>query len=194
MGERAPTKLIILDRDGVINLDRDTFINSPAEWIPIEGSLEAIARLNQADYRVVIATNQSGIARGLYDISTMNAINQKMHAAALAVGAEIDSIFFCPHSASDNCDCRKPRPGMFHAIAKRYDTQLKGIPSVGDSLRDLQASFIAGCTPYLVLSGKGKLTLENGGLPPGTISYPDLATIVDKLLSEADDEFANTTR
>ena len=183
MVDRIPTKLIILDRDGVINFDQESFIKSPAEWVPIEGSLEAIARLNQADYCVVIATNQSGISRGIYDLSIMNAINQKMHTAALAVGAEIDSIFFCPHSASENCDCRKPRPGMFHAIAKRYDIKLKGVPSVGDSLRDLQASFVAGCTPYLVLSGKGKNTLENGGLPPGTITYPDLAAVVDHLLS-----------
>jgi len=193
MVERIPTKLIILDRDGVINYDQDSFIKSPSEWVPIEGSLEAIARLNQADYHVVIATNQSGIARGLYDLSTMNAINQKMHTAALAVGAEIDSIFFCPHSASDNCDCRKPRPGMFHAIAKRYDIKLKGVPSVGDSLRDLQASFIAGCTPYLVLSGKGKTTLENGGLPPGTITYPDLAAIVDHILN-TEELVTNATR
>jgi len=182
-----PTKLIILDRDGVINVDVEPFVISPAEWIPIEGSLEAIARLNQADYRVVVATNQSGISRGLYDISTLNAVDKKMHAAALAAGAEIETIFFCPHSASENCDCRKPRPGMLHAIAKRYDVKLKGIPSVGDSLRDLQASFIAGCTPYLVLTGKGKKTLESGGLPPGTLVYPDLAAVVDMLL-DADNE------
>lgn len=193
MGERIPTKLIILDRDGVINFDQESFIKSPAEWVPIDGSLEAIARLNQADYRVVIATNQSGIARGLYDLTTMNAINQKMHTAALAVGAEIDAIFFCPHSTSDNCDCRKPRIGMFQAISNRYDVKLKGVPSVGDSLRDLQASFIAGCTPYLVLSGKGKKTLENGGLPPGTIAYPDLAAVVDQLLS-AEDPVADAVR
>ena len=181
-----PTKLIILDRDGVINFEHEPFIKSPLEWVPIQGSMEAIARLNQADYRVVIATNQSGISRGRYDLSTLNAIHQKLHATALAAGAEIDSIFFCPHSASENCDCRKPRPGMFHAIAKRYDVRLKGIPSVGDSLRDLQASFVAGCTPYLVLTGKGKTTLENGGLPPGTMAYPDLAAVVDHLLSAAD--------
>jgi len=193
MVERMTTKLIILDRDGVINYDQDSFIKSPSEWVPIEGSLEAIARLNQADYHVVIATNQAGITRGLYDLSAMNAINQKMHTAALAVGAEIDAIFFCPHSANDNCDCRKPRPGMFHAIAKRYGIKLKGIPSVGDSLRDLQASFVAGCTPYLVLSGKGKTTLENGGLPPGTITYPDLSAVVDQILN-AEELATNATR
>ena len=186
MGERIPTKIIILDRDGVINVEQDPFVKSPEEWVPIEGSLEAIARLNQADYRVVVATNQSGISQGKYDLSTLNAIHQKMHSAALAAGAEIDAIFFCPHSASDDCDCRKPRRGMFQEIAKRYDVKLRGIPSVGDSLRDLQASYTAGCTPYLVLSGKGKATLENGGLPPGTLIYPDLAAVVDKLLLSED--------
>lgn len=182
MGERIPSKLIILDRDGVINFDQESFIKSPEEWVPIAGSLEAIARLNQASYRVIVATNQSGIARGLYDLATLNAIHQKMHAAAMAVGAKIDAIFFCPHSAKENCDCRKPRTGMFQEIAKRYDVKLKGVPSVGDSLRDLQASYLSGCAPYLVLSGKGKMTQENGGLPPGTVVFPDLAAVVDTLL------------
>ncbi|MBS1169220.1 MAG: putative histidinol-phosphate phosphatase [Burkholderiaceae bacterium] len=181
-----PTKLIILDRDGVINFDQESFIKSPAEWVPIPGSLEAIARLNQADYRVVVATNQSGIARGLYDLTTLNAIHQKMHAAALAVGAEIDAIFFCPHGASDDCDCRKPKSGMLEAIARRYDIKLKGVPSIGDSLRDLQAAFLAGCTPYLVLTGKGKGTLSSGGLPPGTTTYADLAAAVDFILGTED--------
>ncbi|MEA5098719.1 MAG: D-glycero-beta-D-manno-heptose 1,7-bisphosphate 7-phosphatase, partial [Burkholderiaceae bacterium] len=167
----------------VINLDHESFIKSPEEWVPIPGSLEAIARLNQADYRVVIATNQSGIARGLYDLTMLNAIHQKMHVAAMTVGAEIDAIFFCPHAASDDCDCRKPKSGMLDAIARRYDIKLKGVPSVGDSLRDLQAAFLAGCTPYLVLTGKGKMTLANGGLPPGTTTYSDLSAVVDMLLN-----------
>jgi len=180
-------KLIILDRDGVINHDSDSFIKSPAEWEPVTGSLDAIARLSKAGYRVIVATNQSGIARGLLDITALNAIHQKMHAAVHAAGGIIDAIFFCPHKASDNCDCRKPRPGMFDVISKRYETKLKGMPAVGDSLRDLQAAFNAGCTPYLVLTGKGKLTLENGGLPPGTTVYTDLAAVVDHLLESNED-------
>lgn len=176
------TKLIILDRDGVINQDSDTFIKTPDEWIPIPGSLEAIARLNQADYRVVVATNQSGIARGMFNIMALNAIHQKMHAAAQSVGAEIDAVFFCPHAADDSCDCRKPQPGMLQAIAKRFDVNLKGVPMIGDSLRDLQAGFVVGCIPYLVLTGKGEKTLAKGGLPPGTTSYPNLAAVVDHLL------------
>jgi D-glycero-D-manno-heptose 1,7-bisphosphate phosphatase len=175
-------KLIILDRDGVINHDSDKFIKSPDEWIPIAGSLEAIARLNQAGYRVVVATNQSGIARGLFNIVKLNAIHQKMHTAAQLVGADIDAVFFCPHAADDNCDCRKPKPGMLHGIAKRFDVSLKGVPNVGDSLRDLQAGFIAGCTPYLVLTGKGEKTLAKGGLPPGTTIHANLAAVVDHLL------------
>jgi D-glycero-D-manno-heptose 1,7-bisphosphate phosphatase len=175
-------KMIILDRDGVINHDSPAFIKSPAEWIPIPGSLEAIARLNQADYRVVVASNQSGIARELFDMSTLNAIHQKMHSAAQQVGASVDAIFFCPHAAIDNCDCRKPKPGMFEEIAKRFKVSLKGVPTVGDSLRDLQAGFISGCTPYLVLTGKGEKTSQTGGLPPGTQVFPDLAAMVDALL------------
>jgi D-glycero-D-manno-heptose 1,7-bisphosphate phosphatase len=175
-------KLIILDRDGVINHDSDNFIKSPDEWVPIPGSLEAIARLHQAGYRVVVATNQSGVARGLFNIFTLNAIHQKLHTAVKLVGGEIDAIFFCPHAADDNCDCRKPKAGLLHEIAKRFDISLKGVPTVGDSLRDLQAGFVAGCTPYLVLTGKGQKTQAKGGLPPGTTVYPDLAAVVDHLL------------
>ncbi|MCC6073373.1 D-glycero-beta-D-manno-heptose 1,7-bisphosphate 7-phosphatase [Massilia sp. GCM10020059] len=178
-------KMIILDRDGVINHDSPEFIKSPAEWIPIPGSLEAIARLNQAGYRVVIASNQSGIARELFDMSILNAIHQKLHTSAQQVGADIDAIFFCPHAAIDNCDCRKPKAGMFDEISKRFKVSLKGVPTVGDSLRDLQAGFISGCAPYLVLTGKGQKTLETGGLPPGTQVFPDLASMVDALLKAA---------
>lgn len=180
-------KLIILDRDGVINHDSDDFIKSPEEWVPIPGSLEAIARLNQAGYRVVVATNQSGIARGLFNIVTLNAIHQKLHTAAQQAGADIDAIFFCPHSADDNCDCRKPKPGMLQDVAARFDVNLKGVPTVGDSLRDLQAGFVVGCVPYLVLTGKGEKTRDKGGLPPGTTIHADLAAVVDHLLSTGED-------
>ncbi|MET3132755.1 D-glycero-D-manno-heptose 1,7-bisphosphate phosphatase [Oxalobacteraceae bacterium GrIS 1.11] len=178
-------KLIILDRDGVINHDSPDFIKSPQEWLPVAGSLEAIARLNQAGYRVVVASNQSGIAREFFDMTILNAIHQKMHALAQQAGATIDAIFFCPHAASDNCDCRKPKPGMFHEISQRYKTSLKGVPTVGDSLRDLQAGFISGCLPFLVLTGKGSKTHATGGLPPGTQVFPDLAATVNHLLKSA---------
>jgi D-glycero-D-manno-heptose 1,7-bisphosphate phosphatase len=177
-------KLIILDRDGVINQDSDDFIKSPAEWVPIPGSLQAIARLKQAGYRVVVATNQSGVARGKFDMMTLNAIHQKMHNAAQQAGGEIDAIFFCPHSAEDDCDCRKPKAGMLNTIARRLEVSLKGVPAVGDSLRDLQAGFVVGCLPYLVLTGKGEKTRDKGGLPPGTRIFDKLADVVDHLLRE----------
>lgn len=185
-----PTKLIILDRDGVINHDSDEFIKSPDEWLPIPGSLEAVARLNQAGYRVVVCTNQSGVARGYFNIVTLNEIHQKMHRLAKQAGAEIDAVFFCPHAADDNCDCRKPKPGMLREVAERYSVNLKGVPTVGDSLRDLQAGFVAGCVPYLVLTGKGEKTRDKGGLPPGTLVFPNLATVVDHLLAERVDPAA----
>ncbi len=177
-------KLIILDRDGVINQDSDEFIKSPEEWTPIPGSLDAIARLYRAGYRIVVATNQSGIGRGLFDIVALNAIHQKMHAAVRASGGIIDSIFFCPHTNNDNCDCRKPRQGMFNAIAERYSISLEGVPTVGDSLRDLQAGFLAGCNPILVMTGKGNQTKTNGGLPPDTIIFEDLASVANYLLEK----------
>ncbi|MDO8208392.1 MAG: D-glycero-beta-D-manno-heptose 1,7-bisphosphate 7-phosphatase [Gallionella sp.] len=178
-------KLIILDRDGVINFDSDQFIKSPAEWLPIPGSLEAIALLNQADYRVVVATNQSGIGRGLFDMPTLNAVHDKMHKACALVGARIDAVFFCPHTADSRCHCRKPNTGMLEEIAARYNMSLAGVPAVGDSLRDLQPAAVLGARPFLVLTGKGTKTQAAGGLPEGTVIFPDLAAVVAELLRPA---------
>ena len=175
-------KLVILDRDGVINHDSAQYIKSPEEWKAIPGSLEAIVRLKQNGYRVVVATNQSGIGHGLFDMDTLNRMHVKMQRALGELGGRLDAIFYCPHTADSKCDCRKPKPGMFHEISKRYNTSLKGVPTVGDSLRDLQAGFISGCVPYLVLTGKGEKTNETGGLPPGTQVFPDLAAVVSHLL------------
>jgi D-glycero-D-manno-heptose 1,7-bisphosphate phosphatase len=175
-------KLIILDRDGVINFDSDQFIKSPEEWKPIPGSLEAIARLNQAGYRVAVATNQSGIGRGLFDMPTLNAIHDKMHKSLAQVGGRVDAIFFCPHTNDANCECRKPKSGMIEEIAARFGVSLKGVPAVGDSLRDLEAAGRLGAQPYLVLTGKGTKTQAKGGLPAGTLIYPDLASVVSSLL------------
>ena len=175
-------KLIILDRDGVINSDSDLFIKSPAEWLPIPGSLEAIARLNQAGYRVVVATNQSGVGRGLFDMTTLNAIHDKMHKAAALVGARIDAIFFCPHTADSHCHCRKPKSGMFEEIAARFNAELTGVPAVGDSLRDLQAGVSMGTRPYLVLTGKGAKTQAAGNLPEDTQVFANLSAVVSELL------------
>ncbi len=175
-------KLIILDRDGVINFDSDAYIKSPLEWVAIPGSLQAIARLNQHGYRVAVATNQSGISRGLFDMKTLGAIHHKLHQSAQAVGAHIDAIFYCPHAADAQCDCRKPRPGMLLSIAERFEVSLHQVPVVGDSLRDLQAAAQVGASPYLVRTGKGEQTLAHGDLPPGTKVFDDLANMVDRLL------------
>ncbi len=175
-------KLIILDRDGVINYDSDQFIKNPDEWKPIPGSLEAIARLCQADYRVVVATNQSGVGRGLFDMATLNAIHDKMHRSVMHAGGRIDAIFFCPHAADSGCNCRKPKSGMIEEIAERYNMDLKGVPAIGDSLRDLEATARLGAQPILVLTGKGAKTQAKGGLPPGTLIYPDLAAAVATLV------------
>ena len=170
-------KLVILDRDGTINQDSDQYIKSPAEWKPLKGSIEAIARLTQAGWRIVVATNQSGIARGLFDMSTLNAIHAELHRAVGQAGGRIDAIFFCPHAADSNCECRKPKPGLLREIATRMDVELAGVPMIGDSLRDLEAAAAAGAKPYLVLTGKGKKTRAAGSLPPGTEVFPDLAAI-----------------
>ena len=169
-------KLVILDRDGVINYDSHDFIKSPEEWRPIPGSLEAIAKLNHAGYQVVLATNQSGVGRGLFEVSTLNAIHDRMHRALAQIGGRIDAIFFCPHAADANCACRKPKAGLLEEIAHRFSIDLQGVPTIGDSLRDLQAAAAVHADPILVLTGKGEQTRAAGELPPDTQIYADLAT------------------
>lgn len=176
-------KLVILDRDGVINQDSDQFIKNPEEWKPVPGSLEAIARLNHTGYRVVVASNQSGIGRGLFDMGALNAINDKMYRALAQVGGRIDALFYCPHAAESDCDCRKPKPGMFLDIAQRFNVALAGVPSVGDSLRDLQAAAAAGAQPILVLTGKGAKTKSAGAMPDNTIVFSNLAEAVRHIVS-----------
>lgn len=175
-------KLVILDRDGVINHDSASYIKSPEEWKPIPGSLEAIALLNQAGCHVVVATNQSGVGRGLFEMATLNAIHDKMHRALGLVGGRIDAIFFCPHAQDAGCACRKPKTGLLEDIARRFNTSLRDAPSIGDSLRDLQAAAAVGARPILVLTGKGGKTQREGGLPPGTQVFADLAEAVKSLI------------
>jgi len=174
-------KLVVLDRDGVINLDSDQYIKSPEEWKPIAGSLEAIARFTQAGFRVVVATNQSGLGRGLFDMATLNAMHDKMHKAVNQLGGRIDAVFFCPHAQDAGCACRKPKPGMLLEIAARFNLALAGVPVIGDSLRDLQAASAAGARPVLVLTGKGEQTLKAGGLPEGTEIHQNLAAAATAL-------------
>ena len=176
-------KLIILDRDGVINFDSEQFIKSPDEWKPIPGSLEAIARLTREGWRVVVATNQSGLARGLFEMATLNAIHAKMHKAAAQAGGRIEAVFYCPHAADMECGCRKPKTGLFDEIAVRYGRDLADVPAVGDSLRDLQAATSVGARPVLVRTGKGERTLAAGGFPQDTPVFADLSEAVEFLLS-----------
>jgi D-glycero-D-manno-heptose 1,7-bisphosphate phosphatase len=174
-------KLVILDRDGVINYDSAEYIKKPHEWKPVPGSLEAIARLNQAGYRVVVATNQSGVGRGLFDMATLSAIHDKMHKALAQFGGRIDAVFYCPHAQDANCGCRKPKPGLFEDIARRFNADLTGVPCIGDSLRDLQAGAQVGALPILVLTGKGQKTAAAGGLPENTRIYADLSEAVKSI-------------
>lgn len=179
-------KLVILDRDGTINADSDEFIKSPGEWRPLPGALEAIARLNHAGWHVAIASNQSGLGRGLFDVASLNAMHAKMHKLLAAHGGRIDAVFYCPHSPDEGCGCRKPLPGLFEQIGERFGIELKGTPTVGDSLRDLQAGAAAGCEPHLVLTGKAA-ELRGRPLPAAypadTTVHEDLAAFADFLIA-----------
>lgn len=175
-------KLIILDRDGVINEDSDDYIKSPDEWLPIKGSLEAIAKLTQAGYKVVVVTNQSGVSRGFFDMDVLNSIHGKMIRLVEDAGGVIDAVFFCPHSDTQNCTCRKPKPGMFEQIEERFHVDLAGVPAVGDSLRDLQAAASVNAQPLLVRTGKGLRTLNVMPCDMQVPVYDDLAAVVADLV------------
>ena len=178
-------RLVILDRDGVINQDSDQYIRSPEEWIPIPNSLEAIARLCRADYKVIVATNQSGVGRGLFSIDTLNKIHIHMLERVRQKGGDLDAIFFCPHGPDDGCECRKPKPGMLAELSKRLKTNLTAVPAVGDSLRDLQAARDVHALPVLVRTGKGQQTQERlmDSDLADTAVYDDLSAFTDSLLS-----------
>ncbi|MDO8280990.1 MAG: D-glycero-beta-D-manno-heptose 1,7-bisphosphate 7-phosphatase [Burkholderiaceae bacterium] len=179
-------KLVIIDRDGTINADRHDFVKTVDEWVPLPGALDAVARLNHAGWHVVVASNQSGLGRGLFDVGTLNAMHVKMHKLLAAAGGRIEAVFFCPHKSEDDCACRKPKPGLFEQIGERYGVELAGVPAVGDSLRDLQAGVAAGCEPHLVLTGKGA-ALRDGPLPAafpaGTTVHEDLASFASFLIA-----------
>ncbi len=177
-------KLIILDRDGVINQDSDEFIKSADEFIPIPGSLEAISRLNHAGFSVMVATNQSGLARGLFSVETLNMMHDKLRRLLSAFGGHIDGIFYCPHGPDDACECRKPKTGLFTDIAQRSNCDLSDVFVVGDSLRDLQAAEAVGAKPVLVKTGKGLRTLEHADTIKHIPVYDNLSHFVDNLLTE----------
>jgi len=183
-------KVVILDRDGTINQDSDEFVKTPQEWAPLPGALEAIARLNHAGWHVVVASNQSGLGRGLFDVSSLNEIHAKMHKMLAAVGGRVDAVFYCPHAPDEGCRCRKPEPGLFEQIGERYGLDLSDVPTVGDTARDVQAGATAGCEPHLVLTGKGAIyrgvSLPES-FPPSTRVHEDLAAFADYLLSRESD-------
>jgi len=192
-------KLLILDRDGTLNRSRDDYVASPEEWEPLPGALEAVARLNQEGWRVVLATNQSGIGRGLFDMAALNAIHAKMNRALAAVGGRIEAVFFCPHSPEDGCHCRKPAPGLFEQIGERFGVVLSGVQAAGNAVRHVQAAATAGCQPHLLLTGQSEHLRDRVGLgadadlaalppelPAGTRLHTDLATFADWLLTQQD--------
>ncbi len=181
------TKLVILDRDGTINQDSDDYVKSADEWIALPDALEAIARLNHAGWHVVVASNQSGLGRGLFDVAALNAMHTKMHKQLAAVGGRIDAVFYCPHSPEETCNCRKPLPGLYEQIGERYGMDLNGVHTVGDSLRDLQAGAAVGCATHLVYTGKGeKLKGQplSADFPSGTLVHDDLGAFADWLIAQ----------
>ncbi|MDO5639946.1 MAG: D-glycero-beta-D-manno-heptose 1,7-bisphosphate 7-phosphatase [Neisseria sp.] len=187
-------KLIILDRDGVINQDRDDFVKSVDEWVPIEGSMDAIAFLTEAEYTIAVATNQSGVARKYFTLQDLTEMHNKMHKLVQQAGGVIDGIWFCPHTADAHCDCRKPKPGMVKDIIERFNAEAKDTWMVGDSLRDLQAVAAVGGKPALVLTGKGKKTLatEGGELPENTQIFDSLLAFSQYLLQQEDEAKADS--
>jgi D-glycero-D-manno-heptose 1,7-bisphosphate phosphatase len=183
---QAP-KLVILGRDGVLNTYRDDHVKDPQEWIPIDGALEAVARLNHAGWHAVVATNQAGIGSGMIDMSSLNAVHAHMMKLLATHGGRIDAVFFCPHTQHEQCDCRKPLPGMMKQIGKRWSVDLADVPMVGDSLRDMQTAQNAGCQPHLVRSGRAA-ALSDDDLAtwrtavPGMHVHHDLGAFVESLL------------
>ncbi len=183
-------RLVILGRDGILNVYREDHVKAPEEWEPIPGALEAVARLNHAGWHVVVATNQSGIGRGMIDMASVNAVHQHMMQRLAEAGGRLDAVFFCPHTPEDDCDCRKPLPGLMKQIAQRYGIELRTVPMVGDTLRDLQAAHAAGCEPHLVRTGRAaalndKQVVEIVQQVPMTEVHDDLGEFVDFLLERA---------
>ena len=177
-------QLLLLDRDGVINHDSENYIRSLADWRPIDGSVEAIARASQNGFRVAVVTNQSGLARGYFDEATLAEIHNELRQRVAALGGTISDIIYCPHGPDDGCDCRKPAPGMVLELLSRFNSGAENAVMVGDSLRDLQAADRAGVQPILVRTGNGEKTAAVGQLPAKTKVFADLAAVVDDLLAK----------
>ena len=180
----AARELIILDRDGVINRDSRDFVKSPDEWLPLPGSIEAIARLSKAGYTLAVASNQSGLARGLFDRDALEAMHDKLRGLVDDAGGRIDHIVVCPHGPDDGCDCRKPKPGLLEQLAEHFGQELDGVIVVGDSLRDLQAAAAVNARPILVRTGNGAETEKKlSGELQGIDVFDSLADATDHWLS-----------
>jgi len=177
-------KLVVIDRDGTLNREPEDYLRGPDDWEPLPGALEAVARLNEAGWRVVIASNQSGLGRGLFDVATLNAVHARMHKAVAQAGGRIEAVFFCPHAPEDECDCRKPAPGLFLQIAERYGIAPVQLVAVGDSVRDARAGVAAGCDTHLVRTGQS-VGGRPADLPPGVSTHADLLAFADALIGRA---------
>ena len=186
-------RLVILDRDGVINHDSDEFVKSPSEWEPIDGSIEAIAELSNAGFTVAVATNQSGVGRKLIDMPTLEAIHRKMRQAVTDAGGDLGRIVFCPHHPDDNCDCRKPKPGLLNKLARQYGVPINGVPMVGDSERDIAAAKAVSGRPILVLTGNGQHTAALFAEKDEEVeTYPDLQAVAKQLIANSRDSGRQT--
>jgi D-glycero-D-manno-heptose 1,7-bisphosphate phosphatase len=186
MPERPQTpKLVILDGDGTLYAEDAEFTQHPDQWHPLPGALEAVARLNHAGWHVVLASNQPGLGRGVFEVGALNAVHARMHKVLAGGGARLDAVFYCPHTPEEGCRCRKPAPGLFEQIGERFGIELKGMPAVGDTLEDAQAALAAGCVPHLVLTGRGA-GLRGKALPSeypaGTQVHADLAAFADQVI------------
>lgn len=182
-------KFVIVDRDGTINVEREGYIQTPDEWEPLPGALDAIARLNHAGFQVVIAANMPGLGRGLFDVAALNAVHARMNKQLAAVGGRVEAVFFCPHAPDEGCSCRKPLPGLFLQIGERYKVDLSQVHAVGDSVRDVQAAVAAGCVPHLVMTGMGAPASTDPlppEFPPGTHVHTDLAEFATTFIAEAE--------
>ena len=182
------TRLLVIDRDGTLSRDPEDFIRGPDDWEPLPGAVEALARLYEAGWRIVVASNQAGLGRGLFDMATLNAVHARMHRVLAQAGARIEAVFFCPHAPDEGCDCRKPAPGLFLQIAQRFGVLPQQMVAAGDSMRDVQAALAAGCDTHLVLTGQLAAWRGVGRppeLPAAVTCHDDLAALADALLARA---------
>lgn len=179
-------KLLVVDRDGTLSRDPEDFVQGPQDWLPLPGALEALARLNEAGWRIVVASNQAGLGRGLFDVATLNAVHAHMHRLLAQAGARVEAVFFCPHAPDEGCNCRKPAPGLLLGIAQRFGVQPAQLVAVGDSMRDVQAALAAGCQAHLVLTGQlahWRGQPRPAELPPEVTVHEDLPALAEALLA-----------